>query len=450
MPARRMGLRIRARREALGMKQRDLAAAAGISASYLNLIEHDRRAIAGKVLINIAAALEVDATALADASDEALFNRLRDAAAGRPDCGADLARLPDFVGRFPGWARLLVEQARLASALKQRIEDLSDRLAHDPFLAESLHEILSSVTAIHATAGILVSAGQDRTAAMEVLQRRRFQSNIHTESARLSDLVRALASHFNPETSAEDSPATPRDEVEAFLAAHRYHFDALEQGPRPGAAKDAPRDVAKTVAGLLSADTSLSGEARGIAADVLAQMAEDARALPLALFRAQAEALEFDPLALARRFACSPARIMRRLAFLPITSTTQPAFGLTSCDATGAVLLRKPLSGFALPRYGAACALWPLYQAMGRPHLPLQRHLMTLDDRLFQSTAICEYDAVASPDAPVMRATMLLREIGAPAGAAEGRALRVGQSCRICTIGDCPARREPSIHTGGD
>ena len=44
------GSRVRERRLALGMRQADLARDAGISASYLNLIEHNRRRVAGDVL----------------------------------------------------------------------------------------------------------------------------------------------------------------------------------------------------------------------------------------------------------------------------------------------------------------------------------------------------------------------------------------------------------------
>ena len=53
------GSRIRERRVMAGQKQADLAKAIGISASYLNLIEHNRRRIGGKLLLDIAAALDV-------------------------------------------------------------------------------------------------------------------------------------------------------------------------------------------------------------------------------------------------------------------------------------------------------------------------------------------------------------------------------------------------------
>ena len=52
------GTRIRERRRMLGMRQGALAKAAGISASYLNLIEHNRRNAAGRVLLALAEALD--------------------------------------------------------------------------------------------------------------------------------------------------------------------------------------------------------------------------------------------------------------------------------------------------------------------------------------------------------------------------------------------------------
>ena len=59
------GSRLRERRLALGMRQADLAAAAGISASYLNLIEHNRRRIGPDVLERLALVLATETAALA-------------------------------------------------------------------------------------------------------------------------------------------------------------------------------------------------------------------------------------------------------------------------------------------------------------------------------------------------------------------------------------------------
>ena len=71
------GSRIRERRVMAGLKQAELAQQSGISASYLNLIEHNRRRIGGKLLLNIAHALGVEPQALTEGAEAALFATLR-------------------------------------------------------------------------------------------------------------------------------------------------------------------------------------------------------------------------------------------------------------------------------------------------------------------------------------------------------------------------------------
>ncbi len=419
------GTRIRNRREAVGLKQRDLAAKAQISASYLNLIEHNRRSIAGKVLIDIAAALGVEIAALQHGPNIDVIRQMQAAIGLARGAGANVSRAPELASRFPGWAALIGELQARVTAQERRLDGLSDRLAHDPFLAETLHEILSSVTAIHATSGIL-----DQAPEMEGLQQRRFQANIHDESTRLSDLSRGLASYFDRLAQPEHSLATPLDEVEAFLGRHGFHFPMLENGER------------YRIAGLLSSDTGLvSRAARHIAAGVLRQYSHDAEALPLAGFLSSARALDYDCAGLARQFHAPLEVVHRRLAFLP-PDQGLPNFGLISCDGSGAFLLRKAVAGFGMPRYGAGCSLWPLYQAMSRPHVPLAARLQTNDVQVFEARALAVY---ADPAAavPVLRATMIVRASVVPA---TDDVVKVGQTCRICPRDGCTARREPSIH----
>lgn len=425
-----VGSRIRERREARGLRQAELARMAGISPSYLNLIEHNRRGIAGRVLIALAGALDSDVAELREGADRDLQSALRSAATD-DSAGAELDRLDELIGRFPGWARLIGAQQRRLDRLEHGLEALSDQLAHDPFLAESLHEMLSSVTAIHATAGILVQAG-----AMEPLQQRRFQANIHEESSRLSDLSRAMVNHFDQLSEGGHAAATPLDEVEAFLSRHGFHFPDLET-----ADADA---VAELVA---QADDLQSQSGRHLAAEVLAQYHRDARQMPLADFVPAARDCDFVTGLLARRFGVPVDSIFRRLAFLPSTEGL-PEFGLIACDGTGAVTLRKPLPGFALPRYGAACALWPLYQALNQPHVAVAALLETPDERQFSAEALATYGVPGATGAPVaIRSTMLFRPARRDADAALVAGKRaVGLSCRICPRVECEARREPSIH----
>ena len=71
-----IGSRIRERRVINGLKQSDLAKRAGISASYLNLIEHNRRRIGGKTLNKLAEVLGVAPGLLSEGAEATLIAAL--------------------------------------------------------------------------------------------------------------------------------------------------------------------------------------------------------------------------------------------------------------------------------------------------------------------------------------------------------------------------------------
>ena len=66
------GTRIRARRLDAGVAQGELARRIGVSPSYLNLIEHNRRRIGGKLLNAIARALDLEPALLSEGAGGAL------------------------------------------------------------------------------------------------------------------------------------------------------------------------------------------------------------------------------------------------------------------------------------------------------------------------------------------------------------------------------------------
>ena len=175
------GTRLRERRLAAGLRQADVAAAAGISASYLNLIEHNRRKVGPAVLERLAQVLGIDRAALAKGSDAVLVEGLKSAAARVVEGQAELDRLEDLVSRFPGWAALLVGLDARTQTLERAVETLNDRMTHDPHLSQSLHEVLSSLSSVRATAAILAE-----TEDLEPEWAARFHRNLHHDSERLA------------------------------------------------------------------------------------------------------------------------------------------------------------------------------------------------------------------------------------------------------------------------
>ena len=99
------GSRIRERRQISGLRQVELARQVGISASYLNLIEHNRRRIGGKLLVDIARALSVEPSLLTQGIEATLIAALREAAADATGHQAEVDGLEEFAGALSGLVR---------------------------------------------------------------------------------------------------------------------------------------------------------------------------------------------------------------------------------------------------------------------------------------------------------------------------------------------------------
>jgi predicted transcriptional regulator/DNA-binding XRE family transcriptional regulator len=426
------GTRIRERRSMIGLKQADLARKVGISPSYLNLIEHNRRRAGSQLVLQFATALGVAPEALTEGAEAALLEGLRAAATGAAPPLPELDQIEEFAGRFPGWASLLAARHGRVVHLEETVERLTDRMAHDPYLSTSLHEVLSAVSSVRSTAAILAE-----TEDIDPDWRRRFLANLQSDSVRLAESAEAMVAYLDG-TAAEDAGlASPQEELEAWLAAQNYHLPMLERAQVP------EFEAVIAGAGTLLASTS----ARAMARDYMDSYRQDARLLPLGLFRAAVADLGPDPAALASRFSVDLPPVMRRLAALP---DLEPAVGIVTCDASGTLTFRKPLDGFALPRFGAACPLWPLYQALARPMTPL-RNVVDMPGpvagprRRFLTYAFCQPTHPGGFDGPTVVESLMLI-LPAP-DAAAGHP--IGTGCRVCPRRSCAARREPSIVAEG-
>ncbi len=411
------GTKLRDRRMAAGLRQADVAARAGISASYLNLIEHNRRKVTPEVIERLADALQIDRAALSEGREAALVEDLR-AAAARGGADAEVDRVEDLVDRYPGWAALIAALDARGRSLERAVEALNDRMTHDPHLSQSLHELLSSLSAVRATAAILAE-----TPDLEPEWALRFHRNLHQDSERLAAGAEALVGFLDAGQGIEEQGiAAPQEEVEDWLRGRGWVLTDAELAA----------GLETEIAGLASA------AARSLARSHVARAQADAALLPETVFLAALAEVGPDPLALADRFALSPLVVMRRLA-----GTAGLAAGMVICDGSGTLTFRKSATGFPMPRFGSACPLWPLYRALGHPRQPCDARVQMAgqSDRRHRVIAWAETRHPQGLRGPELResAMLILPDDGA------GPVLMVGSSCRVCARGDCPARREPSI-----
>lgn len=404
----------------MGLRQADLAKTVGISPSYLNLIEHNRRRIAGKLLSQIASVLKVDGGQLVQGAAPDLLDRMRRAATSIAS-SAELDRADELAARFPGWAALIAEQGRRVEQLEQQTRALRDRLTHDPVLSEALHDVISSVTSIRATASILT--GEEK---LDADWLSRFHKNIHGDAVKLADNSEALIRYLEApeETVASHSPL---DSASTWLQAHDFFVEAIERGERTASEVASMADLAPAAQTILSA--------------YLTRYAADATALPFDAFHTAAAEYDFDPFRLATHFNAPFDRVLRRFASLP-AGDGNPAFGLAICDGAGALSTVKEVPGFAMARGAQSCPLWPIYTVIGQPGRPLRSDVTLPGDtatrlRCF-ATAVSTSSGYDLP--PHIEATMLVLP---DPPETQGGVLPIGPGCRICVRENCIARREP-------
>lgn len=421
------------------MRQSELAEKVGISASYLNLIEHNKRRIGGKVLVAIAQNLGVEPAQLSEGAEAALIATLREARATHAGAGAEAEQAEEFAGRFPGWAEVLARSQRRQASLERTVKTLTDRLTHDPHLAAALHDVLSTVTAIRSTAAILAD-----TRGIEPEWRDRFQRNINEDAARLAGSAQSLVTYLDRAGQGDGGEAAaPQEELDLWLSELGWHIPALEQG--------GSGDIDALMA---AAEVLKSAPARAQARAFLSRYATEAAMLPGAQLSDWCAENGPDPGQVARAFEVPLPMAMRRLASLPADGPVG-RLGMVSCDASGTLTFRKPLDGFAVPRFGAACPLWPLFTALSQPMVPIRQVVEQAgrDGGRFTCYAAAMPQGAVDFDAPpVIEAHMLIvPDIGAHPGRVTPAAAQrtVGVGCRICPRATCPARREPSILADG-
>lgn len=485
MPSTMIGLRIRERRRAAGIRQAELAEAMGISASYLNLIEREKRRASPDLVSRAARALGVPAAELDGAMERRLADRLSEIAA-EPEF-ADLSLDPDdardLLGRHPDWGRALTRAWSARREAARLVEALSDRLTHDPVLSDHLHRMLTHVAALRSTSEILEDVDD-----IDDAQRRRFHEILLSESTRASEVAEGLARFFDEAHS--EAPSTPVEDVEdAFLEAGN-RFEALEpseaeipanmhpeaiyaalRAALPGAGAsvappEAPpvvrrralsiavarRRYAEAIAAEIEARPRLrEGAPRRRAEAAFEQYAADALMMPRAPFEAAGAALGWDLDALAASFGVDFDAAARRLTTLARPGGPAPRAAYARINAAGVALQRRLAAEITLPRHGAACPLWALYGALSSPG----RTLRQLAE--FPAGERAVFVARAEPADPpawgrpaVHLASVLVLPGEASAVTVYAPRPRetpepVGPNCRVCARADCRHRAEDPV-----
>lgn len=421
-----IGLRISARRRALNISQAALARQVGVSPSYLNLIEADKRQVGGSLLQKIANELGIALEELTGASEHRLIHELIEAFAdpilAGSGMGLDEART--LVATTPDVAQVLSKLYRAYTSAMGTIESYQDRLRADPLLSQLLHQILSGITAVRSSAEIL-----DSVADLEQKDQKRFLSSIARETVGLGAVARNLIGQFD-QTSTSSEYASARREVDDMIFNAQNHFPTMEEianrlrntmvakrrlnetqlidflkhqhaikvtrveqsaggksyffDPNSRTMQfrnNVPQStrqfqLAQLIAELEAKDEladaqeviSLQSQiAQRGARRYLGSYIAGAMLFPYADILQDAKATRYDVDNLAERYSASFEQIAHRLVTLKRPGESGTPFGFLRSDVAGRLSKHFPLPGLLLPNSGHACPLWAVYTAFQTP-----------------------------------------------------------------------------------
>lgn len=424
-----IGFRISNRRKSLKISQAALARLVGISPSYLNLIENNKRDIGGALLNRVAVQLDIDIDELAGRTEQKLLQDLEEAFADpmleslpfRPDERREL------VAQYPASAAALARLHRAYAGATASADAYADRLRSDPLLSQLLHQILSGITAVRSRAEILEEVGD-----LDEAERQRFLAAIGRDARALSDVARSLIGQFDTSSRARSS-VSPAREIDDLIIDRQNHFPELETvadslreeidragsfgvatltdllerqfgvslviGGAPdipdfpgqyrfdptrrsmwfhGATTLATRQFQLTrlyaelaapdvITGTLESAVLSTPTARRLAARAVGSYLAGAIVFPYARALADAEACAYDVDQLRHIYHASFEQVAHRLVTLRRPGAEGIPFGFLRSDPAGRLTKHFPLPGLLLPNSGHACSLWAIYGAFRAP-----------------------------------------------------------------------------------
>jgi hypothetical protein len=439
-----IGGRIKRLRRQRKLGQADLAQALGISASYLNLIEHNRRKVTVPLLFSIAGHFGVEPGELVDSDEGRLVGDLMEAFGDDLFADSDVTNLEirDLAHANPAAARAILKLydryrlvAKAGPAPQASDEAEPFHLATDAisdFLQESANHFPSLEDAAERIRADIDHSGDNFDYGL-----RTYLFNVFGVEVQLASLPHGIARQLDPRRNhllvSDILPA----ESALFLVAHQLGQLAA------GGEIDA-----------IIADSSLpEGDAPALARNVLSAYFAAALIMPYAPFLRACRDYRYDIERIGRRFGASFEQVCHRMTTLQRKGASGIPLHLVRTDIAGNISKRFSLSGIHIPRHSGACPRWNIYSAFLAPErINIQLSQMPDGQRYF-----CIARTIAKGDhrynAPRRYMSIGLgcsihhaRDMVYSDGmdlSGDSQIVPVGVGCRICPRLECGQRAHP-------
>ncbi len=450
-----LGKKIRSARRAQGLTQARLAEDLGISASYLNLIENEKRPITAELLLKVAAALHLDLQSLASSDVSGLTDDLLEVF-GDPVFEDQRLTGPDvreFARTQPDVARAVLELFQAYSSTRQSVaalsesvhdrqefggvdrtqlssEQVSDLLQkhnnHFPVLEEAAERIWRD--------GKL--EGEDLFAGLEKFLQERH--GVLTEILHVDQLNGAVRSFDRSSRKLALSEVLRRGSRN-FQLAHQLAY----------------LETSSEINQIVSDPVLTSDESRALGRVALANYFASAVLMPYKETLAAAVETRYDIDLMGHRFRVSYEQVCHRLTSLRRRGQQGVPFDFVRVDIAGNISKKFSGAGVRLPRFSGLCPLWNVHAAFLQPgRIRVQLSQLSDGTRFFSIARTVRKHRGGFHAPNVLHAIALgcdiesARKLVYADGIdleSRGAAVPVGVTCRLCDRINCEARAFPSL-----
>ena len=449
-----LGRKIRTLRLQARLGQAELATRLGISPSYLNLIEHDRRPVTSALLLAVARELDVDLRTLAAGADAHLLADLVEAFGDAVFEDHPLTRreLQELAESHPDVAAAVVRLHAAYVTTRRRLDTLAERMQDDPAVAGLDGQLPSEQVA-----DFLQRRGNHLPALEEAAERVwRMERLDHHDLA--GGLQRHLAERFGVTVRVLPGSAMggavrrydPRRRELALSEVLRVESRAFQLAVQVGLL-----GAGDLLDALVAEPDFVTDEGRMLARVALAGYFAGALVMPYAAFLEAAERERYDVEVLGQRFGAGWEQVCHRLTTLRRPGAEGVSFYFVRVDLAGNISKKLSAAGIHFPRYSGLCPLWNVHAAFLQPGRVRVQVSRQPDGRTVLAVARTVRRIVGGHGTPEVlyavgvgcdRADAHRVVYGDGMDLASEAAVPIGVTCRLCERTDCSARAFPALH----
>jgi len=458
-----LGTKVRAKRRGRGLTQAELARRLGISASYLNLIEHNQRPVTAAVLIKLAQEFQMELGEFSADDDQQLAANLLEVFADVvfEEHALNSADVRELAGNSPTIARAILalyeqfRQAReslseLAEHSYTEQEDGSEhahpeggaRVRSDVLPTEEVNDFIQRNMNYfgeleQAAEQLWIDAKLERGARFAGMARWLERQGIGVQLSSGDDkVIRRYDRSLRRISLSEGLPPSTRNFQLAAQIALIAHHEVLERL-------------------TLEQDSLTSPLSRTLARLVLANYFAGAVLMPYEGILRSASSQRYDVELLSNRFGTSFEQVCHRLTTLRRPGAEGVPFHMLRVDIAGNISKRFSASGIRFARFSGACPRWNVFRGFQTPGLiRVQVSIMPDGERFFclARTVAHGRGGYSAPRATlavglgcaIEHAPALVYADGVDLDDREAM-MEVGVTCRLCEREDCEQRVLPSL-----